>query len=141
MGNPKNVWTPPTLGLSVHRYAVFKAWRTWWEDYAIITELDKKPNQYQWAMLRYTFTEETQEIYQSLNITSNDTNTIMEELKKFARSIVSKTLECHTHSTKESRKRERHLMILLQTLKYLARIAIFVPRAMIPWLETALLLE
>ena len=81
MGDPKNLGTPPTLDLSVDRYAAFKAWRTQWEDYAIITELDKKPNQYQWAMLRYTFTEETQEIYQSLNITSNDTNTIMEELK------------------------------------------------------------
>ena len=96
MGNPKNVWTPPTLDLSVHRYAVFKAWRTWWEDYAIITELDKKPNQYQCAMLRYTFTEETQKIYQSLNMTSNDINTIIEELEKFDRGIVNETLEHHT---------------------------------------------
>ena len=47
MGDPKNLWTPPTLDLSVDRYAAFKAWRTQWEDYAIITELDQKPNQYQ----------------------------------------------------------------------------------------------
>ena len=64
-----------------------------WEDHAIITELDKKPNQYQCAMLRYTFIEETQKIYQPLNITSNDINTIIEELEKFARGIVNETLK------------------------------------------------
>ena len=63
MGDPKNLWTLSTLDLSVDRYPAFKAWRTRWEDYTIITEMDKKPNQYQCAMLRYTSTKETQKIY------------------------------------------------------------------------------
>ena len=98
MGDPKNLWTLSALDLSVDRYPAFKAWRTRWEDYAIITEMDKRPNQYQCAMLRYTSTEETQKIYQSLNITSNDINTATEELKKFVRGIVNETLERHTSS-------------------------------------------
>ena len=106
MGDPKNLWTPPTLDLSVDRYAAFKAWRTPWEDYVIITELDRKPNQYQCAMLRYTSTEETQEIYQSLNITSNDINTAIEELKKFVRGIVNETLERHTSSQRVQEETE-----------------------------------
>ena len=77
-------------------YAAFKAWRTRWEDYVIITEVDKKSNQYQYAMLRYTFTEETRKIYQFLNINSNDITTIIEELGKFDRGIVNETLERHT---------------------------------------------
>ena len=106
MGDPKNLWTLSTLDLSVDRYPAFKAWRTRWEDYAIITEMDKKPNQYQCAMLRYTSTEETQKIYQSLDITSNDINTAIEELKKFVRGIVNETLERHTFSQRVQEETE-----------------------------------
>ena len=47
-------------------------------------------------MLRYTFTEETQKIYQFLNINSNDITIIIEELGKFDKGIVNETLERHT---------------------------------------------
>ena len=68
MGDPHNLGTPLTLDLSVDRCPTFKTWKTRWKDYAIITELAMKPNQYQYATLRFTFTEKTQKIYQSLNI-------------------------------------------------------------------------
>ena len=57
MGDPHNLGIPLTLDLSVDRCPTFKTWKTRWKDYAIITELAMKPNQYQYATLRFTFTE------------------------------------------------------------------------------------
>ena len=95
MGEPQNLWVPPKLDVSVDRYAAFKAWKIRWQDYAIITELSQKPDAYQCAMLRYTFTEETQKIYDSLNISSTKVNEIIEALETFAKGIINESLERH----------------------------------------------
>ena len=42
----------PVLDLWVDRYAAFKLWKEKWQDYAMLTELDKKDTKYQAALLR-----------------------------------------------------------------------------------------
>ncbi len=91
-------WTPPVLDLSVDRYVAWKAWLAKWNDYYIVTELVKKEPAYQCAMLRYTFTDETRNIYDTLNLSENDAKDvakIIEALEGFAKGIVNETLERH----------------------------------------------
>ena len=50
---------PPTLDLSVDRFAAFRSWKEKWNDYVLITSLADKDPACQSAMLRYTFSTET----------------------------------------------------------------------------------
>ena len=68
LGGEANLIAPPKLDLSVDRYAAFKAWKVRWSDFSILTKLKDKDPAFQCAMLRYSFTEETQKIYESLNL-------------------------------------------------------------------------
>ena len=97
------LWTPPALDLSVDRYAAWRAWKAKWIDYCIVTELEKKAPEYQSAMLRYTFTDETRNIYESLNLSetdAKDTAKIIDALEKFAKGIVNETLERHLFNSR-----------------------------------------
>ena len=59
------LWTPPVLDLSVDHYTAWRAWKAKWIDYCIATELEKKAPEYHSAVLRYTFADETRNIYMS----------------------------------------------------------------------------
>ena len=56
---------PPTLDLSVDRFAAFRSWKEKWNDYVLLTDLAAKDPEYQSAILRYTFSTETRNIYDS----------------------------------------------------------------------------
>ena len=68
----KNALVLPVLDLAVDRYAAWKIWKAKWADYVLLTELNNKPDEYQCALLRYTFTSETRNIYDSLNLSEAD---------------------------------------------------------------------
>lgn len=51
MADLQNLWSPPILDLSVDRYAAFKMWKSRWEDFTVVTELSKKPAEFQCSML------------------------------------------------------------------------------------------
>ena len=57
--------TPLTLDMSVDRYAAFRSWKECWEDFSLLVEMDKKSKTVHAAMLRYTFSEDTRNIYES----------------------------------------------------------------------------
>ena len=69
--------SPPRLDLSVERYAAFKSWKAKWDDYVMLSALDSKSAEYQAAMLRYTFTDNTRQIYESLKLSENDNHLIL----------------------------------------------------------------
>ena len=87
---------PPKLDLSVDRYSAFKAWKDRWDDYAVVSSLSTQTNEYQCSMLRYTFTEDTRKIYNTLNLTADESknlNTIINKLETFAKGTVNETME------------------------------------------------
>ena len=65
--------------------------------------MEKKTAEYQSAMLRYTFTDETRNIYESLNLSEmdkKDTAKIIVVLEKFAKGVVNETLERHLFNSR-----------------------------------------
>ena len=89
---------PPTLDLSVDRYAAFKSWKEKWNDYVLISGLEAKEATYQAAMLRYTFSDETRQIYESLGLSEDErknSTIIIDKMETFARGIINETLERH----------------------------------------------
>ena len=102
MAGSKNL-TPPTLDLTVDRYAAWTAWKERWNDYIVCAKLTDETNKYQCSMLRYTFTEDTRKIYNALKLTneqSENPKDIIEALEKFARGIINETMERHTFNTR-----------------------------------------
>ena len=100
---------PPTLDLSVDRYAAFQAWNEKWQDYVMLTGLAEKAPEYQAAMLRYTFSEETRMIYESLSLKEEekkDAQQILEKMKSFSKGIVNETMERHTFNNREQHEDE-----------------------------------
>ena len=88
--------SPPILDLTVDRFAAFRSWIEKWQDYVLLSDLEKKPAAYQAAMLRYTFSSETRNIYESLNLTENektDPTITLEKMEVFAKGIVNETLK------------------------------------------------
>ena len=54
-------------------------------------------------MLRYTFTEETRNIYESLSLSEGERQnsaTIMAKMKEFAKGLVNETLERHVFNSR-----------------------------------------
>lgn len=90
-----NILPPPKLDLALDRYAAFRAWKVRWTDYSVITSLNTKDKEYQCAMLRFCFTEDTQKIYESLNLTTDEVGEIIDAMEKFAKGIINETLERH----------------------------------------------
>lgn len=93
------MWTPPILDLAVDRYAAWKNWNEKWKDYGVVTELEKKPKDYQCSILRYTFTDETRKIYNTLKLSeedSKDPEKIITVSDNFAKRVINETLERHT---------------------------------------------
>ena len=109
----KMIWTPPILDLSVDRYVAWKAWLAKWNDYFIMTELGKKAPEYQCAMLRYTFTDETRNIYDTLGLSENDANDVTKimMLWKVLQKELSMKLWKGMSSTVECKKRGNCLVI------------------------------
>ena len=108
-GNPKTSIAPPTLDLSVDRYAAFKSWKEKWSDDVMLSGLADKDESYQAAMLRYTFSAETRSIYESLNLTEvqkKDPEMIITEMEKFAKGIINETLERHKFFTRNQEEGE-----------------------------------
>jgi hypothetical protein len=98
--NVKGGVFPPMLDLTVDRFAAFRSWIEKWHDYVLLSDLEKKPQAYQAAMLRYTFSSETRNIYESLNLTENektDPAIILEKMEVFAKGIINETLERHKY--------------------------------------------
>ena len=99
--------SPPTLDLSVDRYSTWRTWRKKWEDFSTITGVQKEEEKaYIAAVIRYTFTDGTRNIYESLNLSQEDNNKrdiIIGRLEEFAKGLVNETLERHIFN---SRKQE-----------------------------------
>ena len=100
----KSGLTPPSLDLSVDRYAAWTIWRRKWSDYSLLTKLSEQPVEYQRALLRYTFTDETRNIYESFNLSTEDAknpNKILDALDTFSRGMVNETLERHLFNSRK----------------------------------------
>ena len=83
---------PPLLDLTVDRYAAFKSWKTKWQDYVLLSGLTDKGEEFQSAMMRYTFAAETRNIYDSLNLSEADSKKparIMAAMEDFAKGILN----------------------------------------------------
>ena len=109
MAEFKPQFEPPKLDLTVDRYCAFKAWKDRWVDYAVVTELNQKPGEYQCSMLRYTFTEETRKIYNTLGLTADEAKnatTIITKLETFAKGTVNETMERHTFNSRRQEEGE-----------------------------------
>ena len=93
MARSQNInWELPKLDLSVDRYSAFLAIR----DYATVAKLKDEDAEYRCSMLRYTFTEETRKIYNTLGLTeaeAKDDKVIIEKLKTFAKGFQLKEPE------------------------------------------------
>ena len=101
---------PPTLDLTVGRYNNFKQWMTKWRDYEVLTNLKEKPDEYQSAMLRYTFSSETRHIYDSFNLNEDDSKnseTIIQRLETFAKGIINETMERHSFNNRKQEDGEK----------------------------------
>jgi len=101
----RNVLTPPKLDLSMDRYAAWKTWKQMWNDFVMITKLKAEEDaEYVAAMIRYTFTDDTRNIYDSLNLSeakNNDPAVIIEKLEEFARGLANETLERHNFNLRK----------------------------------------
>ena len=100
---------PPTLELSAEKHDTWKTWKGRWDDYAVVTGLAERDETYKCAVLRYTFTEETRKIYESLNLSQKESqicNTIITKLKTFAKGIINETLERHAFNMRNQQDGE-----------------------------------
>ena len=116
-------WEPPKLDLSVDRYAAFTSWNERWDDYAMVTKLKDEQAEYRCSMLRYTFTEDTRKIYNTLGLTeaeAKDDKVIITKLKEFAKGTVNTTLERHTFYTRYQEEGEC-FDDFITDLKYLSK--------------------
>jgi len=105
-----NSLVPPTLDLTVDRYAAWKAWKEKWEDFYLLSGLREKEPKIQCAMIRYTFSAETRNIYDSLNLTkvqSEKPEVIIEALETFSRGIINETLERHCFNRRNQEEGEK----------------------------------
>ena len=97
------------MDLSVDRYSALKAWKDRWTDYVVVSKLDQETAAYQCSTLRYTFTEETRKIYNTLVLTEeekNDCKAIIEKLESFAKGTVNETMERHTFNNRNQEEGE-----------------------------------
>ena len=103
-------YAPPVLDLAVERYAAWKTWKSKWNDYVVVSKLAEKDEEYKCAMLRYTFTDDTRKIYESLNLTEEEkknNKTIIEKLEIFAKGIINETIERHTFNQRNQEDGEK----------------------------------
>lgn len=104
-----NIIEPPKLDLSVDRYAAYKTWRFRWDDYVVVTKLGNESASYQSAMLRYSFSEETQRIYRTLEISeaeSNNVGAILAKIETFAKGTINETMERHIFNSRNQEEGE-----------------------------------
>ena len=102
-------WEPPKLDLGVERYNAFKSWKQRWKDYSIVTKLNDESAEYKCSMLRYTFSDETQKIYDTLGLTDDeekDVNIIINKLETFAKGTVNETMERHIFNSRDQQDGE-----------------------------------
>ena len=88
---------PPILDFSIERYAAFESWKSKWDDY-VNSNLTAKENEYKCAMLRYSFSNETQKIQEMLNLSEEDKKDIswiIVGLQTIAKVVVNEMLERH----------------------------------------------
>ena len=88
----RNALVPPVLDLTVDRYSAWTTWKKKWLDYALLTKLATKDEPYQCAMIRYTFTSDTRNIYEAFTLSeaaANSPNKILETLETFSRGIIN----------------------------------------------------
>ena len=93
----------------MNRYSVWRTWRKRWEDFYTITGLKNEEKSFVAATLRYTFTDETRNIYESLNLTEQeekDPKVILEKLEKFSKGLVNETLERHVFNLRQQEEGE-----------------------------------
>lgn len=104
----KQALVPPVLDLSVDRYSAYKGWKEKWNDYCLLTGLEGKDDKY--INARNTFTSETRTIYQSFNLTdeqSQNPETIMTSLETLARGIINETMERHVFNSRNQEDGEK----------------------------------
>ena len=100
----KSALNPPTLDLSVDRYAAWTIWKQKWNDFSLLTKLSEQSKEYQCALLRYTFTDETRNVYESFNLSTEDAKDpkkILEALETFSRGMVNETLKRHLFNSRQ----------------------------------------
>ena len=137
----RNNLNPPPLDLSVDRYSVWRTWRKRWEDFYTITGLKNEEKSFVAATLRYTFTDETRNIYESLNLTEQeekDPKVILEKLENISKGIVNETLERHVFNLRQQEEGEAFDDYLTE-LKLLSKTATIVTTATLEYCEIELL--
>ena len=88
------------LDLTYQLIGTWKVWKQKWSDYTLLTQLHENPKEYQSAMLRYTFIDETINQCQWMNLSNEDTKhpaTTIECLETFTKGIMKlwiSTLSC-----------------------------------------------
>ena len=90
----KSSWRPPLLDLTVDRYSASKS---------LLSGLKDKDEEFQSAMMRYTSSAETRNIYDSLNLSEADSKKparIMAAMEDFAKGILNETLERHSFNSR-----------------------------------------
>ena len=100
---------PPTLDLTVDRFAAFTAWKEKWDDYVLLSQFDQQNKKTQSALLRYTFSSDTRKIYNSLGLTAQqkeDPDVIIDELQKFAKGTINEILERHCFNNRKQQDGE-----------------------------------
>ena len=111
------------------RYAAWTIWRRKWLDYSLLTKLSEQPVEYQCALLRYTFTDETRNIYESFNLSTEDAtnpNRILDALETFSLGMVNETPERHLFNSRKQDDGEKFddfltdLTILSKNCKFCA---------------------
>ena len=66
---------PPTLDLGVDRYSAWRTWRKIWEDFSTVIRLQKEEDKACIAaVVRYTFTDDTRNVYELFNLSQEDNN-------------------------------------------------------------------
>ena len=106
----KSSLRPPLLDFTVDRYAAFKSWKTKWQDYVLLSGLKAKHEEFQAAMMRYTFSAETRNIYDSLNLSeagSKKPARTMADMEDFAKGILNETLERHSSNSRKQEEGEK----------------------------------
>ena len=109
MAIARSNFEPPKLDLTVDRYSAFKTWKDRWTDYVVVTKLSDEAAEYQSSMLRYTFTEETRKIYNTLNLTDEEAkscNAILTKLETFAKGTINETMERHIFNSRSQEEDE-----------------------------------
>ena len=113
----KTVATPPPIihgiqpptGLNLtdkHKATNWKAYKQQWENYAIVSQLEKQTEEYRVALFLYSIGTEAVKIYNSFDMTEENRRKLSEIMKEFDRYAVGETNETYERYVFNSRNQK-----------------------------------